>query len=296
VLRRRISATSADIAATRRKKKGLTKLTGGKDSLDKIGKLLDRHPGLKDQQAQVINLTAIVKLVDKWLDAHAGEKDRDMVALLEDVKAEARRDLGQAQAQLRYVNDLRAGEALSSKDKRLEHQPTATPITQQLTAKMATKASWAMGYAGQEWRDADPRKKIADLIRDTGLTEAEVAAIKLFTANDYLYLNPAVANSDSWLQGQMKEIGGLSEGMADYAGPRTAVDLQLVRQLLDPGVAGGELRRGRRDQEATRRSDGQCQVHLRGRRRPGRQGVVRSHFGGRMAVDARRHLHHHPDR
>jgi hypothetical protein len=161
---------------------------------------------------------------------------------------------------------------------------------------MATKASWAMGYAGQEWRDADPRKKIADLIRDTGLTEAEVAAIKLFTANDYLYLNPAVANSDSWLQGQMKEIGGLSEGMADYAGPRTAVDLQLVRQLLDPGVAGGELRRGRRDQEATRRSDGQCQVHLRGRRRPGRQGVVRSHFGGRMAVDARRHLHHHPDR
>jgi hypothetical protein len=231
VLRRRISATSADIAASRGKKKGMAKLTGAKDSLDKIGKLLDRHAKLSDQQAQVASLTAIAALVDRWLTSHTGPKDRAVIAVLEDVKAEVRRDLGQALAQQRYVNDFRAGE-LTDERRRLPHQPTATPFTQQLFPSMAFKASGAMSMARQTPGGQGYDAPVAEVIRAAGLTEAEVGAIKLFTVQDFLYINPAVANNAGWLAGQMDNISGLVAAQEANTGPRTADPTKLREEGL----------------------------------------------------------------
>mgnify|MGYP001027664901 CR=1 FL=1 len=235
VLRRRITATSADIAANRRKKGKLAKLTGSKDSLDKIGKLLDGHAALTDQQAQITSLAAIVTLIDKWLNTHSDEKDRGMVSLLEDIKAEASRDLGQARAQQRYLNDLRAGELMPNGKRRLEHQPTKTPFTQQLTAEMASKASRTMALTGQQWDDGDRRKPVADLIRSAGLSEAEIAAIKIFTANDFLYINPTVANNPEWMQGQMKDVSAAMASSERFAGPRKLDQVQLHQEGVTHG-------------------------------------------------------------
>jgi hypothetical protein len=235
VLHRRISVTSADIAANRRSKGTLAKLTGSKDSLDKIGKLLDGHARLTDQQAQITSLAAIVTLIDKWLGSHSDEKDRGMVALLEDIKAEALRDLGQARAQQRYINDLRAGELMPAGKQRLEHQPTKTPFTQQLTAEMASKASRTMALTGQQWEDGDRRKPVADLIRSAGLSEAEVAAVKIFTANDFLYINPTVANNPEWMQGQMKDVSAAMASSERFAGPRKLDQGQLHQEGVTHG-------------------------------------------------------------
>ena len=36
-----------------------------------------------------------------------------------------------------------------------------------------------------------------------GLTEAEVLAVKMFTVSNYEFINPATANKESWMKGQM---------------------------------------------------------------------------------------------
>jgi len=46
------------------------------------------------------------------------------------------------------------------------------------------------------------------LIRSLGLTEAEILAIKVFTAGDYRYINPAVADSPEWMESQLEGIQG----------------------------------------------------------------------------------------
>ncbi len=234
VLRRRISATSATIAAVRgkdvKKKGALSTLTGAKDSLYKVGVLLDRQTTLSlDQQAQILNLSAIVALSKHWLKRHQGGKDRAMAAMMEDISAEANRDLGQARAQQRYVNDLRAGE-LSGVGAKTEHQPTTTPLTQQLTMGMAGNAQRSMEAAtsGVQYSDLDVRKAMADLVRSAGLSEAEVAAIKLFTSNDFMYLNPAVANSPGWMAAQMGTINMMA-GKVRSPGTDAAIDPKQMR-------------------------------------------------------------------
>ncbi len=46
----------------------------------------------------------------------------------------------------------------------------------------------------------------ASLMSAHGVTGAEIAAIKTFTASDYQYINPATANSESWLTSNRKQF------------------------------------------------------------------------------------------
>lgn len=44
------------------------------------------------------------------------------------------------------------------------------------------------------------------LAQKYGLTEPEMAAVKLYTASDYLYINPATANSEGWMGAQEADV------------------------------------------------------------------------------------------
>ena len=42
-----------------------------------------------------------------------------------------------------------------------------------------------------------------DMMKKYGLTEAEILAVKVYTASDYKYINPATANNESWMKDQI---------------------------------------------------------------------------------------------
>ena len=226
VLRRRLSATSADIAATRNEKAGLAKLTGAKDGLDKIGKLLDLHAGLTDQAAQIPSLQAICALIERWLKQHKSKKDAAIRALLEDVGAEAKRDLGQALAQQRYLNDLRAAEL--TKSAKLAHQKTTTPFSQQLTPNLVHIANTTMLASGEEQTEGTTRKETADVIRAANLTEAELTAVKMFTAQDFMYINPATAGDSDWMTSQLGRMEKAADTAGRLTGRRPKIDVDAL--------------------------------------------------------------------
>lgn len=240
VLRRTITATSADIAATRRAKSGLNRLVGTKDSLDKIGKLLDLHRTKTDQQEQIVTLTAITGLTKEWLAKHTDPKEAPTRALLEDILAEASRDLGRAQAQQRYVNDMRAGDMVPTNRGRMAHESTATPFTQHLNTGMAAKGNAAIASAapGKTYHPDHPARAGAEMIRAAGLTEAEITAIKLYTGSAYLFINPATARDTEWLDKQVPAMQKILDAQASAVGQRT-VDTDKMREegVVHTGVA-----------------------------------------------------------
>lgn len=239
-LRRKITATSADIAATRREKSGMKKLTGAKDGLDKLGKLLDIHRTKTDQQEQIGTLTAITGLARAWLAKHTDPKEAATRALLEDVLAEASRDLGQARAQQRYVNDMRAGYLVPENRVRLAHDSTATPFTQHLNVDVPVKASAASASAAPDktYLPNHPARAGAELIREAGLTEAEITAIKMYTGSAYLFMNPATAGDSEWLAQQVPAMQHVLDSQARTVGQRT-VDTGKMREegVVHSGVA-----------------------------------------------------------
>lgn len=240
VLRRTIAATSADIVAARRGKGALKTLAGTKDGLDKIGKLLDLHRTKTDQQEQVVILTAITGLTRDWLAKHTDPKDAAARAVLEDILAEASRDLGQAQTQQRYVNDMRAGDMVPANRSRMAHEATATPFTQHLNVGMPAKGTNAMASAApnKTYHPDHPARAGAELIRAAGLTEAEVTAIKLYTGSAYLFINPATARDTEWLDKQVPTMQKILDAQANAVGQR-AVDADAMREegVVHTGVA-----------------------------------------------------------
>ncbi len=226
-LRRRISSiskTSADIAAanggTVTQKSSLVKaFTGAKDSLYKIGVLLDQQKTLGDKEFslgagakafgagqsaadkegdEILNLAAIVTMCEHWLKRHQ-DGDPALVALIEDIYAEARRDYGRGLAQQRYLVDL---------DDRVAGSPT--PFTQQIGSELGRKGAQLANHGARQTDQLRTKhaKQVSALAKSAGLTQAEITAIVAYTAADYLYINPAVANSRGWLAGQQEAIKG----------------------------------------------------------------------------------------
>ena len=110
--------------------------------------------------------------------------------------------------QLRYLNDARAGTRAAGKWGNAAESETA--LTHQIgqNAHTAFSANEAAAKLTEplSLNPKDAEAPAARLMRDVGLTEAEVIAIKLFTGPDYKYINPATANSAPWLDRQIPDI------------------------------------------------------------------------------------------
>jgi NAD:arginine ADP-ribosyltransferase len=178
----RLSVRSADLAPhlTNQSKveRAVAPSTFGKiertlTGYEKAGSDLELRAGLL-QQLDV--------LCTNWYNKHARSSDPRNVArrgfvqaLLDSIPVE-RAALSRHHAQETYLTDLRAKRGSEGAFQALTS-----------TAKLGTKAS---------------PKRAANVIADASLTEAEVAAIVAYTADDYKYINPVVANSAGWLIGQ----------------------------------------------------------------------------------------------
>jgi hypothetical protein len=109
--------------------------------------------------------------------------------------------------------------------------------------------------AGKETRDtkgADARALA--LVRKFRLTADEIAAIRIFTAPDYTYINPGLANSPSWLQ----------DNLAKAKDPHIK---DLVKRKVDPATLLQEgAEHGAKALNAIRRLPEYTQIAYRGER------------------------------
>lgn len=158
----------------------------------------------------------ILELCEEYLAGEGRQPGNRAKALaVEDIKAEALVERGRRLAEARYLSD--ANDASSP-----------TPLEKQTGLALgahATAQQLAQGVApGGPGGDADALK----LVKDRELTEAEVLAVKTYTAEDYKYINPATANSESWMKAN--QFQGKSD---DYL--KSPQGRAEMRQLMEEG-------------------------------------------------------------
>jgi hypothetical protein len=117
----------------------------------------------------------------------------DKALAVENIKAEALVESGRRKAEAQYLADAYA--------KNPDKPPSPTPLDKQsaLTLSKAHPAADALAH-GNTYQGVHGADQVAlDLIQRYGLTEAEILAVKVYTAPDYKYINPATANDEVWM-------------------------------------------------------------------------------------------------
>jgi hypothetical protein len=223
---------------------GKLKAAVGKSTFAAVrGALVDYRKALKAKQgrAQREALQLIEQRAIEWLNVHARSADpldqrrrAALTGLLDDVAAE-RAALGRGQAQQRYLSNVQErGEDKPHGLKLLTQAPMPFLKSQRIAANAAAAAA--------------------------NITNAELAAIQIFSQDDYKYINPATAASPTWLaEANRRILDTHSEQLLIEEGTlHTGVALQ---GLLKLPVHEGRTYRGERRTDPDLYKVGQV-VHL----------------------------------
>lgn len=201
-------------------------ITGTTGTYAKISRMLLAYNRATDYRERLKLADAVQGLAVKWLTDHARPKGRrelrqhELVELLE---AEARRETSKIRAEVKYLKSFPGG----NKKRQLKGVNPAFGMAYADAALAVTQGDKVQAGGGTD-------EAAQALVAEYKLTAAEVAAIRTFTLPDYAYINPAVANSDSWLRDNLGEMKGahmqqfLPRPMADGSlGPEfTALKLE----------------------------------------------------------------------
>lgn len=155
----------------------------------KIIAALKSYHANKDLHQELQLVDVILGLSQAWMKKYGTSKSKTDIkkrVLVEDLEAEAGVERGRLLAAAKYLEDAKAGEM--------------SELTETGT-KMALPAAKSVS-AGNATRGFGTGQAAVDIVKQFGLSEGELAAIKIFTASDYTYINPATANDDKWMKGQ----------------------------------------------------------------------------------------------
>ena len=193
-----------------------------KDELaGKIGIALRDYYAEKDPQKKLILLDIVLGASEYYLGGRGQRSVRvdSVTGLIEDIFAEASRDHSRLLAQAQYAADAHqtSGPSMYGNSTKLTGQKQGD-VAKVLGGAKALGAGQTTAAFGGGATDAS-----LDLVQKYGLSGAEILAIRTYTAADYEYINPATANSESWLTQQnpgapdlksLREEGSLHAGVA----------------------------------------------------------------------------------
>ncbi len=196
-----------------------------KDTLYRLRQAVEDHQKAADENGALVRLGIILGLCDTYLNKHGGEKDaraREKVAMVEDMKGEASAERSRREAEAIYLQDVYAQASAAEGSKgysatRMADQSAPASAVAGLQAKQL-----AQGKATQTQEGFN--QATLELIKKYGLTDAEVLAVKVYTASDYKYISPATANDKTWMTGQFPP------NMADE---RAAMKKELDQAMKD---------------------------------------------------------------
>ena len=177
-----------------RSTKGEIKGFFSQDTLYRLRRPINHEKSATDTRAEA-RLAIILGLCDAYIQRHGNETDdraTEKLKAVDSIQQQAMREIrdwGQRQAQLSYAG------MLSKMMQFVSPGASATAVTEAKDlAKGKKHLNEKEGF----------NQATLDLIQQYGLTQAEVLAVKVYTADDYKYINPATNPSTSWNEGKLK--------------------------------------------------------------------------------------------
>ena len=188
VIHRRIAMTSKQLRSTM----STTKIMGAaisNSTLNQLLSALDAYHKNKDPKHDLWYVDIVLALARKYLDGHAADSEGsagDRRRLVEDLEAQAFAEQGKLKASDVYLKDMK-DQSIQQMNPQFTHDASAS-----VAAGKATKAPGANAES-------------VALAKKYGLSEAEILAVKTYSASDYTYINPATANNDAWMKGMFSK-------------------------------------------------------------------------------------------
>ncbi len=223
---------------TVRSTKGQLKGMVTKDTLYRLRQAVADHEKSKDEEGAGDRLAVILGLCHSYINRHARETDAragekvEAVEAIQPRAASEMRDWGQRQGEARYLQDAYGARSGSPFKREGIGSDGAVQQTRLLAGGKMDPKGKTPGFS----------QGTLDLIDRYGLTEAEVLAVKMFTAGNFEYINPATANKESWMKGQMapKVKSEDSEGEGEWLlFPGTFLRTLEVDVLQSPDLPRG---------------------------------------------------------
>lgn len=201
-IQRRIATTSAQVSAARSSSQGV-KAALGLGTFNRLIRAMKDYERC-EQQDELAYVDVVAGLAEHWLKHNKKQPNNARKSLIEDLAAQAKAEIGKLQAMDRYLKDMKGGKV----------NALSTIGEQYALGQADTLAKGETGAGGAS-------EAALALARKYGLTEAEMVAVKLYTSSDYLYINPATANSQGWMASQEADVANNAVKKA----PRSQKDL-----------------------------------------------------------------------
>jgi hypothetical protein len=195
----------------------------------------EQDPDKKHKYLQALQLRA-----ERWVNEHKESKDpldaerRKLLAQLVDQTGTEQARSSKGKAEQRYMGNIATSKGKANYQ---SEDPDERYAFKALTMESASDVK--KNVIGKQKAISNPY----------GLTDAELAAIRIFTGPDYGYINPATANSAGWLQANKDENmgSGFSRGGvedSDYKSEGVVHVGVAMSGLLKVPAYGGDVYRG----------------------------------------------------
>ncbi len=245
-------------------------VTGQDSTFTKLSRAADDYQKAPTALEEVALLGTMLGLATFWEQRFRTERtrrllpsERERLPKVQAFQTMARGELPKAREQLRYIADIHRSGAASSNPAMAAGAQTAEPgvkmgagaggfghlsgdATFKVPENMA-KLTAGKGFTGGGMPGT--RKDAGDLIAKYKLTDAEVAAVEVYTAEDYKYINHALSGWDEGIARDLPGVGGRRGTDSDVTGAKAEglqhgnVAMAAMRKL-PPFV--GEVYRGMR--------------------------------------------------
>lgn len=212
LLQRKVATDPATLGETG--KVGRLKAVFGQSTYTKIREALADYHAASTPGKQYVLMKILMALIVKWTDANAagkGQGNQERLFKLQRLAQEITVEMasfgpggGEYLADLEEQMELNEADAEEAKD-------TGTPTRKNRDRGKFRYASSQVRQAMQESRDITEgkgKKEAVELVKKYGLTLADVTAIRIYTVDDFKYINPAMAENEGWLKAQIPETVG----------------------------------------------------------------------------------------
>lgn len=230
-------------------------------TFEQIRQKLDEYWHTHESSREVTLLLELFGLSEQWISTHKKiTSDEEIRKELDvrDLRKSIARELPYAKAQKKYMEDLQ----VAKKDPYYKKSKVDKGSSFQYLSQMARlQAIDQAGKLGRGETDtAVPGRSdlfiqgmspaALQIVKDNHLTDAEIAAIKIYTIDDYKYINPSMRHEkdsltpqarNEWLEGNLPNIDGLE---SERAGQGTIVSDGSSGHMIEVRVDSGFLRKG----------------------------------------------------
>lgn len=218
VVQRKMSFRQSDLIAGKAGKKTLKQKLGYETTWDNLMGLLGEYEQTQFAEKELESLQKIEQMVRAWLVKHAkyGKKSKDpRVIVARQLYKAVQIEMPRVEAQAQYITDLGA-----------QKEGKRTPFKYLRIGDQAyDTAKLLAGGGARQQKNIGADAEARDTAAKYKLTDAEIAALQTYTANDFTYMNPAMsARGMLAMKDKQAKIAGLHTWLSQNLDEQTPED------------------------------------------------------------------------